>query len=377
MKMKLIAAAACAVAFLPAAHAVDLKAGDWTVSVGGNINAFYTHGSCKQPAKTVTGTALGDADMACGGKDASTVIGNGLLPSMLTVGAKTSQSGYDIGATIGMGVSTATNSAIGQNNVVDVRNAFVTFGNSSMGTVKLGRDYGLFGLIPVLSDMTLLGVGEATKATQNGRVSLGHLGSGMVYPGTYGQIAYTAPAMGAVSVDAALVSPVDGSSSASDSPQIQARVTYTGSGYKAWAAVKNQKFDGATSASNFTMNATEVGVSANMGAFGLVAGLQSGTGLGVLADGDQGDMKTKNVFLQGTFQATEKTKVGLGWGRTKNDTSGTTNALHTNQNTTFGVYHSLTKSLTLVGEIGQTKSKAENNATAKQNSVAFGGIFFF
>lgn len=178
MKLRLIAAAACAMAALPAAQAVELQAGDWTVTVGGNINAFYTHSSCDQPVGTVGGTALGDAAMACGGKDSSTVIGNGLLPSMLSVGAKTRQDGYDIGATIGMGVATATNSAIGQNNVVDVRHAFVTFGNAEMGSVKLGRDYGLFGLSPVLSDMTLLGVGAATRATQNGRVSLGHLGSG-------------------------------------------------------------------------------------------------------------------------------------------------------------------------------------------------------
>ena len=227
MKLRLIAAAACAMAALPAAQAVELQAGDWTVTVGGNINAFYTHSSCDQPAGTVGGTALGDAAMACGGKDSSTVIGNGLLPSMLSVGAKTRQDGYDIGATIGMGVATATNSAIGQNNVVDVRHAFVTFGNAEMGSVKLGRDYGLFGLSPVLSDMTLLGVGAATRATQNGRVSLGHLGSGMVYPGTYGQIAYTSPSLSGVTLDVGVMSPVDAANTAADSPQFQARATVT------------------------------------------------------------------------------------------------------------------------------------------------------
>lgn len=388
MKMKLIAAAAFAVAALPAAHAVDIKAGDWTVSVGGNINAFYTHSSCKEPSGTVGGTALGDAALACGGKDSSTVIGNGLLPSMLSVGAKTQQSGYDIGATIGMGVATATNSAIGQNNVVDVRHAFVTFGNADMGTVKLGRDYGMFGLTPVLSDMTLLGVGAATKATQNGRVSLGHLGAGQVYPGTYGQIAYTAPSMGALTVDVGLMSPVDATNTSSDTPQFQARATYAGQGYKAWASVKSQQFDAraaaaatattaaVTAAPKFTMNATELGASVTSGPLGLVATVQSGKGLGILADADQGDIKTSNVFLQGTYQATPKAKVGLGWGRSKNDTGAGT-GLKSNANVTAGLYYSLTKSLTLVGELGQTTSKAFSGASAKQSSVAFGGIFFF
>lgn len=372
MKMK-FTAAALAIAAFPAVHAVELTAGDWTVTVGGNINAFYTHANCDQPKGTVAGTALGDAALACGGKDASTVIGNGLLPSMLTVGAKTRQDGYDIGATIGMGVATATNSSIGQNNVVDVRHAFVTFGNAEMGTVKLGRDYGLFGLTPVLSDMTLLGVGAATKATQNGRVSLGHLGAGMVYPGTYGQVAYSTPSLSGVTVDVGVMSPVDGNSSAADTPQLQARATYAGQGYKAWASVKSQQFD---APDRYTMNATEIGASVTAGPFGAVATFQSGKGLGILADGDQGKNKTTNTFLQGTYQATERVKLGLGWGKSKND-DGTGTALQSNQNVTGGLYYQLTKNLTLVGELGETTSKAFNGNSAKQNNLSLGGIFFF
>lgn len=381
MKNKL-SALALAIAALPAAHAVDLQAGDWTVTVGGNINAFHTQSSCNQPAGTVTGTALGDAALACGGKDSSTVIGNGLLPSMLNVGAKTRQEGYDIGATIGMGVATATNSAIGQNSVVDVRHAFVTFGNADMGSVKLGRDYGLFGLSPVLSDMTLLGVGAATKATQNGRVSLGHLGAGMVYPGTYGQIAYTSPSLSGMTLDVGVMSPVDAANTASDSPQFQARASYAGQGFKAWAGAKSQKFDpraaSATvaAAPGFTMSALELGASANSGPFGVVGTVQSGKGLGILSDGDQGGNTTTSTFLQATYQATDRVKLGLGWGKSKND-DGTGNALQSNQNVTGGVYYQLTKSLTLVGEIGQTQSKAFNGNSARQDSVSVGGIFFF
>jgi hypothetical protein len=33
--------------------------------------------------------------------------------------------------------------------------------------------------------------------------------------------------------------------------------------------------------------------------------------------------------------------------------------------------------VTLVGEIGQTRSKGFSGASAKQNSVAIGGILFF
>jgi len=90
MKKKILAVAA-AVATLPAAYAVDFKAGNWDMSIGGNANTFYTSTKCT--GGTVTGLALGDKALACNGKDSSTTIGNGLLPNVLSVGAKTSQEG--------------------------------------------------------------------------------------------------------------------------------------------------------------------------------------------------------------------------------------------------------------------------------------------
>jgi predicted porin len=370
MKKKLLAMAAAA-AVLPMTHAADFKAGNWDMSVGGNINAFYTGVNCS--GGTVEG-GLANKAKACGeGKSNATTIGNGLLPSMLNVGAKTNQDGYDIAAVIGMGVSTATNSSIGVNNGVDVRNAYVTFGNKDMGTFKMGRDYGLFGLTPVLSDMTLLGVGAAYRATQNGRVSLGHLGAGYTYAGTYGQMAYTSPTFGnGMTVDFGLMNPVDNgtTSLAGSGPATQARLTYANQGFKAWVAQKNQSYD------TFKMNATEVGASLGSGPFGLVANYQSGTGLGILADADQGNIKGQNTFLQATYKASPKVKVGLGTGKSENK-SGTGTAFRSNQSTTAGVYFNLTPSLTLVGEVGDTTSKDYSNTQAKQKSYSFGGIFFF
>ena len=77
MKKKLLAVAA-AIATLPAAYAVDFKAGNWDLSLGGNANAFYTATSCS--GDTVAGTALGGKALGCSGNSKSTTIGNGLLP---------------------------------------------------------------------------------------------------------------------------------------------------------------------------------------------------------------------------------------------------------------------------------------------------------
>lgn len=371
MKKTLVAAAVLAAA-LPAAQAVDIKAGDWTVSVGGNINAFYTSSSCKQAANTVTGTALGDATMACGGNDKSTVIGNGLLPSQLSAGARSTQNGYDIAANVTISVATATNSSIAQNQTVDVRNAFMTIGNAGMGTFKLGRDYGLFGLSAVLNDMTLLGVGAATTATQKGRVSLGHLGAGMAYVGTYGQMTYSSPSSGGFNVDVGVFSPVDGTSAGKDTPQMQGRLNFASGNFKGWVAAKSQQFKA------YSMNGTEIGGSYNAGGFGLVANFQDGNGLGILSDGGEGDVKTKHSFVQGTYMVGPKTKVGLGYGKSENQRNvGAANNVKSNENTTAALYYNLTPQVTLVGEVGETKSKAFNGANAKQSSVAFGAIFFF
>ena len=147
-------------------------------------------------------------------------------------------------ANVGIGVSVATGSSIAQNNDVDVRQAYLSFGNDGMGTVKLGRDYGLFGFHSIISDMTLIGVGAATNATQNGRVSLGISAPATPSPACTGK-PFTPPEHGGFSVDLGLMSPTNNLSTAKkDNLQFQARATYAGQGSRTWVGAKTQKYDG-------------------------------------------------------------------------------------------------------------------------------------
>lgn len=363
----------------PALHAADFKAGEWDLSVGGIVNAYYTTAKCSGDA--VTGLGLGTKGLGCGGKDSTTTIGNGLLPNVLSVSAKTHQEGYDIGATLMIGSAVSSTDSISNNNNVDIRQGFFTFGNAGMGTVKLGRDYGLFGSNAVLGDMTLIGAGAPVRATQGNRVTLGHVGAGYTYLGHYGQLAYTLPAMGDFGLTAALMSPVDAyanaNATADKSPQLQALATLKlGSAGKAWLGIKSQKFVGANGADGFTASGTEVGASYTLGALSLMGNLQSGKGLGVLADGDSGSQKQTNTLLQATYQATGKLKLGLGHGQTKLKEA-TGNNLESTTSTTVGGYYGLTKSVTLVAESTSTTSKAADGAKAKLSGVALGGILFF
>ncbi|MES2325377.1 MAG: porin [Pseudomonadota bacterium] len=382
---KLFVLTAIAAASLQSAHAVDIKAGDWTVGVGGIVNAYYTSVSCSGGA--VGGLALGAQGIGCGGQEDRTTIGNGLLPNGLVVSASTRQGDYDVKALVGIYSATATDSAIGQNSVVDVRQAYFTFGNAGMGTVKLGRDYGIFGANAILGDMTLLGAGAPVQATQRGRVALGHIGAGYTYLGTYGQMAYSAPkSASGIGFDVGVMNPVAdtpvvaGSAYTADAtPQVQAQVSYAAEGFKGWVGAKAQKFKSATPGlPGFTMAGLEVGASYGAGPLGVLVNVQSGKGLGILSDADQGAARSLNYLAQATYKVSGKLKLGAGYGVSENDDNAAgTGGLKSNANLTLGAYYALNSAITLVGELGQTRSTGFGGNSARMNGVSVGGIIFF
>jgi len=51
--------------------------------------------------------------------------------------------------------------------------------------------------------------------------------------------------------------------------------------------------------------------------------------------------------------------------------------VHKNESGVFGLYYSLTKSLTLVGEFSDTEAKAWNGNEAQEKDVIAGAILFF
>lgn len=382
--MKKICVLTALSACIQPALAVDIKAGEWTVSVGGIVNAYATAVDCKGDA--VGGLALAGQGLGCGGEDSRTTIGNGLLPNALIASASSQQGGFDVKALVGIYAATATDSAIAQNSTVDVRQAFFTFGRADLGTFKLGRDYGIFGSHAILGDMTLVGAGAPVQATQRGRVALGHIGAGYSYLGTYGQIAYTTPASRGFTADIAVMSPVAdtpvvaGSAySSTSSPQFQVQLKMSQGGFKGWIGAKAQRFNGiAPGTPDLSMRGVEAGASFDTGAAGLLVNVQSGKGLGVLSDADQGEVRTTHFLVQGTYKATDKLKLGIGYGKSRNkDAAPGTGGLRSNANLTVGAYYALNSVITLVAEAGQTRSEAFAGQEARMNGVSLGGIIFF
>src|SRR6266705_6250722 len=241
MKLKeisLAVAAALALGSASGVHAeIGLKAGAWDLSFSGNVNGFATWNSCDSSATVVRG------GLACNngvGGSKEQAIESGLLPSALVFGAKSRQAGWDIGWTIGF-YPGITSSATGKRGIgastIDARQNFLTFGDKTVGTVKVGRDIGLFGSDAILADMTLLGVGSGGGAFPTGNTTLGRIGVGYIYTDWIPQISYSSPKSGGFQYSAGLFQGVDVVPSAStpvnsakltqhEQPGLQAKASY-------------------------------------------------------------------------------------------------------------------------------------------------------
>ena len=174
MKNQLIgipAAVVLALVAAPSARAIDVTAGAWTLSFDGNVNANYIYSTCQDHNDVAGGLACVSDTTS----DSSSAVSNGLLPAALTVSGATTQDGQNLGFTFGLYPGISTNDggspnlqAIANNDLghtalgtagLDVRQVFLTVGNSSWGTIMAGRNIGFFGADAILNDMTLLGVG--------------------------------------------------------------------------------------------------------------------------------------------------------------------------------------------------------------------------
>src|SRR5882724_6986455 len=252
-KISLAVAAALALGSVSAAHAeIGFKAGAWDLSFSGNVNGFATWNTCDNTANVVAG-GLACSKPVNGGVNEQK-IESGLLPSALVFSAKSRQSGLDVGVTIGFypGLNGIGGKTGLDTSGIDLRQNFLTFGDKSWGTVKVGRDIGIFASDAILSDMTLLGVGSG-GGFGGGNTTLGRIGVGYIYTDWIPQISYTSPKYGAFQYSAGVFQGVDAVSTAGansatltghEQPGLQAKGSYewTGTvGGKAWVSGLSQK----------------------------------------------------------------------------------------------------------------------------------------
>ena len=191
-----VAGAVLALSTSAANAGIVIPAGEWTLDVSGNVNMYSVWANSKGSAAVTGGISGSEA----GGRTNNSMT-NGLLPNFLSLSASTRQNDLDVSWTISLQPGSSNSSALNgvgsaNNGGLNNRQAFITFGDKSWGSVKVGKDLGIFGSDAILGDITLLGVGGTFgNATTAGNTTLGRIGSGYIYADWKPQIAYTTPNM--------------------------------------------------------------------------------------------------------------------------------------------------------------------------------------
>lgn len=398
-----LAVAGALVAFSSAANAgISIPAGDWTVDISGNVNAYYVHNNSSD-SNTVAG-GVANAKGANGSSSSS--INTGLLPSWLTIGAKTRQNDLDVTWAISFQPGASSKSGLAGGSGSEFRQAYLTFGDASWGTIKVGKDLGVFGSDAILNDITLLGVGtQGIVGTQGGTTTtLGGIGSGYLYADFKGQINYTTPNWNGFQATVGIDQPWNTESFANttsttysqvttgnqQSPAYVAKASYAFSANevtgKVWGEVLSQRVNGLTAGAD-TATVYGVGATASFAGFGLTGYYYDGEGAGTtgfLADGYSATGKSRDSnggYVQATFTVpTVGTKLGVAYGISSLDlASGESNAnlVKDNERWTVGAYHPLTKSVNLVAEYNRVESTSQSDKSNKSDIVSAGAILFF
>ncbi len=402
MKTKLnLAVAAALLAGASSANAgIMIPAGDWTLDIGGIVNAYYTHTSQSGDAAGLGG--------ATENGDSINNITTGLLPNYLSVSGKTRQNDLDVGFTISInpGASTKNSGIQTAPNNQENRQAFLTFGDKSWGSIKVGKDLGIYASDAILNDMTLLGVGSGAGLLAGNTTTLGRIGTGFMYADWKSQIAYSSPNWNGFSFTAGVTQAwnaqgdlVGSSASLSrggSSPAFEGKASYEWAGDfggKVWASAMTQKVedltDGVVNLGDGRATAFDIGATVNVAGFGLTAYYGQGDGIGTTVQLAQGfdilgdDRESDDWYVQGTYTLSGVgTKLGVSYGESTLD-GNTVDTFNNSENTmwTVGAYHPITKHLNLVAEYSVVESKIDNKVAAdldgKSKTIALGAIMFF
>ena len=393
--IKLAVASALVAAATSANAGIVIPAGDWTLDINGNVNAYATWTNSDRAKGVVQGAIASTPDAA--GEKNTQGINTGLLPAWLGFSGKTRQNDLDVAFTISFQPNVSDNTAAGDNNTPLNRQAFITFGDKSWGSIKLGKDIGIFAQDAILNDMTLLGVG-GSAGNSGTATTLGGIGTGYIYAAWKGQVAYTSPNWNGFSFTAGITNPNQGFGNLNqDRFGFEGKAQYEFAGDvsgKVWVSGASYDVTVLTGAitDSYKANAWDIGANVNVAGFGLTGYYYDGKGAGTTLFGNLGAQvnpvtgqakrrDSNGGYLQGTYTIPGVgTKIGLAYGISKldNEAGDPGTLVESNRRYTVGAYHPLTKHLNLVAEYNNIKSEGQASANEYQSdSISAGAILFF
>jgi hypothetical protein len=401
MNKKISAAVASAALVLGATSAnagIIIPAGEWTLDVNGNVNVYATmqdHDNGGTIVGDLMSQTYGTGGTSSNGEDKNQSINTGLLPAWLGFTGTTRQNDLDVSFTISMQPNVSTNGSTGDGAGPLWRQAFLTFGDKSWGTVKMGKDIGIFGKNAILSDMTLLGVGGGFN-NSGASTTTGGIGTGYIYAAWKGQITYITPDMNGLQAMVGITNPnqVDssdlaGTANRQDRFGLEGEVSYAFNNGKVWVSGASYEVDSESLGYTFDVNMIDVGANMTFGNAGLTVYYYTGEGggngvlgyYGASSNGKERD--SDGGYVQATYTIPSGTKLGVAYGITKLDHADATDAsnvaalVEEQKRLTVGAYHPLTKHLNLVAEYNRIESESHNNIDNEADGVSLGAILFF
>jgi len=408
-----VAGAVLALSASAANAGIIIPAGEWTIDINGNVNA-YVNSTQVDPQRASTSTysalAIGKTQGASNYKSIQT----GLLPAWLGFTGKTRQNDLDVeftismqpgvsssditgdGATAGTGYSSAA-SASGTNATTFLnRQTYLSFGDKSWGSIKLGKDLGIYASDAILNDMTLLGVGSGGGLASQINSTNGGIGTGYQYAAWKGQVAYTTPNFNGFQATVGITNPNQIATTGTPGYTPQSRFGLEGKASYAFAAndVTGKVWVSGASYSvssqggeynNVDVWAADIGVNVNVAGLGLTGYYYGGEGNGITFLGSQGLTSTgakrdsDGGYVQATYVLPFKTKIGAAWGISSLDKASASDTAITKdqERWTVGAYHPLTKHLNLVAEYSHVRSENHAGQENKNDTGSLGAILFF
>ena len=393
---KTAAGAVLALSASAANAGIIIPAGEWTVDLSGNVNSYAIW------AKK-SGASIGNSGFM-GTGSASTAAGQstGLLPNFLSLSGSTRQNDLDVTWLISINPGGYSSHGASGGSGTEHRQAFMTFGDKSWGSVKIGKDLGIYAADAILNDMTLLGVGAPTVT---GTTTLGRIGTGFQYADWKQQIAYTTPNMNGFQATVGItqawgtlssnetsvgdLSFVSGKTGGA-SPAYEGKASYSFAANdvtgKVWVSGITQKVDGVVASDNQAYSA-DIGANLKVAGFDLTGYYYGGEGTGttiMFLDGYSAAKKSRDVdggYVQVKYALPTKTVAGISWGQSNLDRAvgetASANLVKSNEMTTVGLYHPLTKSVNLVAEYSHITTESQTGTQSTTNTGSLGGILFF
>jgi hypothetical protein len=388
-------------AALPASRAqaaVSMKSGDWELTFDGFVNGFavYEKGHAA-PAGVAPDPFASTQD--------SFRLRTGLLPGLFGFGVVAPKTdGLEVKARMGIYPQINngnTRDAFGAQQ--DLRELFFTV-DGSFGQVLVGRAINLYQAKNILTDMTLFGVGVQGPVASGG-TTLGRIGYGYLYAQFGGQLRYTTPSLGGLTLAVAAGDPSKicgsaGCATVTKTPALEAELAFSRKlesvTLRGWASGLYQEASipaaGAVAEQKKTAQGGAAGVGVGVAGLELLASGFLGKGLGsfFLLDADALDATGKEHESQGFVgQATYTlgaTTLGLSYGQnTMKETTaekaartgGGAAGIDTRKSITGAVYQTVAKHLKVVAEYTRATTEWHGGGTQDADVVSLGGFFLW